>query len=277
MDRLIVMAATVLGSAAIVFGVTLARALTLEPEAVAAGPPESSAPVESPDLESPASPRVPSAGRLDREAIRLAVDNDPFQPDRRRADAYIMPGEDIEIEEEPPPPPPPPFRLLGTAQADSGGYAVMQVEDAPPKVLGLGETIMGYRLENIDGVAATLTGQGRTLTITVADATPQPETRRGARGARGARGNQNNPVQGVLERVQQQLLNGERLQQMIQQLRERGVPPEVLEQLIRQQEAAMGGVEFRIEGSRGPATVRMRRDTSSVPEPRLPNEPRWRP
>jgi len=276
-DRILVAAATLLGGTTLVFGVTLARAITAEPEPRAESPPQVRASTDDPEPVTPA-PRVPSERRLDRDAIRLAVDNDPFQPDRRRAEAYVMPGENIEVEAPPPPPPPPPFRLLGTAQSDSGGFAVMQVEDAPPKVLGLGESMMGYRLEEIDGVMATLTGQGRTLTITVADAAPQPDTRRGARGARGARGNQTNPAQAAIERMQQQLMNGERLQQMIQQLRERGAPQEVIDQLMRQAEQGMGNVEWRIlDGGRGPLTIRARRDTSSVPEPRIPNDAGWRP
>jgi hypothetical protein len=60
---------------------------------------------------------------------------------------------------------------------------------------------------------------------------------------------------------------------MIQQLRERGAPPEVIEQLMRQGEVSIGGVEVLTGERNGRSVViRPRRDTSSVPEPRVPNE-----
>jgi hypothetical protein len=263
----------ILATAAIVLGVTLTRAMTLDVETESSPSVAESPVVETESGSGDTAPRVPSAGRLDSEAIRLAVDNDPFQPERRRAEAYMMPGERIEPEEPPELPPPPPFRLLGTAETDAGGIAVMQVEDSDPKILGLGESMMGYRLDQIEGNMATLFGQGRTLTITVADASPQPAARRTTRGARGARGGARGNATDNAERAREMLmLNAERIQQMIQQLRERGAPPEVIEQLMRQGEVSIGGVEVIGDRNGRAVVIRPRRDTSSVPDPRVPNE-----
>lgn len=225
-DRTLFLAAGGFAAAALVFAVALARALTLEPTPIDDGagavlrPPgePSSASADAareegdhaveraranePGLapEDEATTRPPTAGlpevdgapaaerALTLEALSLAVDNDPFQPDRRRPpEPYRMPGDFVDEPEAAPPPPPPPFRLLGTAAMEGGGLAVMQVEDALPRVLEVGESLMGYTLAEVAGDAATLMGDGRTLTLTVAQAEARPEPERPQRGR--SRGN----------------------------------------------------------------------------------------
>src|SRR5690606_27401746 len=90
---------------------------------------------------------------LTMDALQLAIDNDPFQESRRRPpERYRMPGDPIEDAGPPPPPPPPPFQVLGIAQLPGGGgSAIMQVEDAPPRVVSVGESLFGYTLDRVEG------------------------------------------------------------------------------------------------------------------------------
>jgi hypothetical protein len=212
-DRTLILSAAGFAVAALVFAAALARALTIEPtppavtaSAVASPPADEPAPsgdvaggddaelggrvagagaadVGGDELAAPpalaGSPEVDAAEAraLTLDALTLAVDNDPFQPDRRRpAEPYRMPGEDVgDPEAPPPPPPPPPFTLLGTAEMGAGGIAVMRVEESLPRVMTVGESLMGYRLDAVKGDAATLSGQGQTVTLTVAQASPNPD------------------------------------------------------------------------------------------------------
>jgi hypothetical protein len=209
-DRSLVLAAGGFAAAALLFAAALARALTVDPTppdalaAAVAGDAPDTAPAEdrkperddgtAPATSAAGSPPAPRAGRpevdegearaLSLEALTLAVDNDPFQPDRRRPDEpYRMPGEEVdELEAPPPPPPPPPFQLLGTAEMIEGGIAVLRVEESLPRVMTVGEYVMGYRLDAVKGDAATLTGNGQTVRLTVAQASPHPEPERRGRG-----------------------------------------------------------------------------------------------
>jgi hypothetical protein len=135
---------------------------------------------------------------LTEKALGLAADHDPFQPDRiRPAERYRLPG-DIEpaAASGPEPPPAPPFRVIGTAVTSTGGLAVVQVEETTPRVVAMGESLLGYTLESVDPESATLVGQGRSLTLPVTKQAPPPAPReaRAARGRAGAAQNARDPA-----------------------------------------------------------------------------------
>jgi hypothetical protein len=212
--------------------------------------------------------RVPSQRPLQADEIRLAVDHDPFRPDRTRAEAYRMPTDPVE-EAPPELPPAPEFRVLGIAENANGGLALMQVEESTPRFINVGESLMGYRLERVAGSMATMVGQGRTLELAVAAPSPQGTPRgRGARG--GARGNTQGQ-RGAADAMAVQ-------QKMIEQLRAQGVSPQMIEQLeqLRAQGAAPQLIDQLMQRLRGmlEATprveIRRRPDTMSVPMPDAP-------
>lgn len=276
-DRRILGAGALFAAATVVFATALARALTVEPVEITPSAP--AGPVATAP-EVPAEASSPSERMLDADAIRLAVDHDPFQPDRRRPEPYRMPGEQ---EEAAPPrvelPPPPPFQLLGTITIDDGGLALIRVEESPPRTVAVGESLLGYKLEQVQGKSAMLTGQGRTVFLTVADAAPQPPPP--ARAQRG-RGNRNtNAREGAAEALRERVLQQravEQLERAVEQLRERGAPEEVIENVMRQLEQARRGSDqgwttfFRDGLNSIVRGMRVLRDTSDVPDPRLPRE-----
>jgi hypothetical protein len=286
-DRTLFLAAGGFALAALVFAAALARALTIEPtppddgstaiaradarEPAAANDRADSAPDDTGRDRGEAAARgAPAAGApevdagadrsLTLEALTLAVDNDPFQPDRRRPpEPYRMPGDIVDEPEEPAPVPPPPFRLLGTAETGTGGLAVMQVEDALPRVLVVGESLLGYTLSDVKGDAATMTGQGRTLTLTVAQASPNPEPPREQRTQR--RGNESPAERARMQRE-------EALQRAIEgQLRGReGAAIEELRRLIEQRGQA--GRDIQLDNGR--VIIRPRGGTDTMMVTRRP-------
>ena len=185
-QRATLLAATAAVAAAALCATALARAVTVQP---LPAEPVARTPVVSDTERVPGGSPGPSADDvsgtehpepLTLEALMLAVENDPFQPDRRRpAQRYRLPGERIVAEPDAPElPPPPPFRVLGTAASGASALAVLQVEDASPRVLGLGESLMGYTLARVEGDTATMVGQGRSLALTVAPADMHPPVER---------------------------------------------------------------------------------------------------
>ena len=290
-DRTLSVAALTVGGAALVFATTLVRALTVEtasadPSSVTSA--ENDAPAKDPaagaDMEGAAQsatgeaaaqgatsevempkPRVPSERPLQADEIQLAVDNDPFRPDRQRAAPYRMPDEMVEelpVRRELPPPPD--FRVLGIVEQQPGGVALMQVEDATPRVLGVGETWMGYRLERVAGTVATMVSGDRTLELAVAP--PSPQTARPQRAGRGGRntnagrGNNNTNARGNAAAAQ-----AERIRAIVEQLRGQGAPGEVIERLMQQM------VERGIEMPPLRVEVRRRDDDTMnlrMPQPR---------
>jgi hypothetical protein len=227
-DRSVVFASVALAATAIVFVVALARAWTVE----TVEPADEAVAVRTVDGViadgPPAEPRVPSQAALSTTAIALAVDNDPFQQSRSRPEPYRMPGDPSpEVAfVAPPPPPPPPFRLVGTVALAEGGLAVLQVDDDAPSIVNVGESLRGYRLESVQPTSALLSSDGRTLQLSLADATPQSSqpAQRG-RGARGQRGN--GPGRGNAEGRAAQAAA------VLDRLRESGAPAQVLEQVMR--------------------------------------------
>lgn len=178
---------------------------------------------------------------LTMDALRLAVDADPFQPERRRhPDRYLLPGERLSDEPAPEPPPLPPFRIVGTAVSPAGNLALIQVEDLPPRVLGVGESLLGYVLERVDGEFATMTGPQRSVTLPVTKMVLADANAGRGRAARG-RGQQqrgNDPGRQLEEaRARQQ----EIMELLREQIRQRG--GDVGEMRIQFQGRGRGGGE----------------------------------
>lgn len=208
--------------------------------------------------------RVPSEGVLEMESLALAVDHDPFMPDRSRAEPYRLPGEFVErivpVRREEPDPPP--FRIIGTAQVGNEGIALVEIENsAYPEVVKVGETVFGYELRRVETEAATVFGQGQAFRLAVERGEVEPQRRsnndRNVRNSRNSR-----------EALQ---AAADRLRAVSEQLQERGLPAQMIEQMLRQQS---GGRSRNIEivptdrGNR--VIVRTRPDTSRTDLPRTP-------
>jgi hypothetical protein len=112
------------------------------------------------------------------EALELAADQDPFQPDRSRAPAYRLgPAEAPPPPPPPTPPPPPNFNVVGLAVSPRGGLAMIQVEGAQPVLVNTGESLMGYRLVSVDGERAVLQGSVHRLELAVMPPVAPPQGR----------------------------------------------------------------------------------------------------
>jgi hypothetical protein len=162
-SRTLLAAAAACALALLVFGAALTRALGL-------------APGRADTFEQPAvaaAAHIEQPAPLSADALLLAVDNDPFQPDRQRPPGrYRLPG-DVDPPPPPPPPaapPPPAFRLVGTAVAADGGLALIQLADEPARLLASGEWLAGYRLGEITPQSAVMANDERALTLRLADA-----------------------------------------------------------------------------------------------------------
>jgi hypothetical protein len=249
--------------------VALARALTVGPVAPAEMTPMGVA--GQPEIVAASMPpaRVPSEGVLEMESLALAVDHDPFMPDRRRAEPYRLPGEYVErpmpVRREEPEPPP--FRVIGTAQVGDQGIALVEVENSSyPEVVKVGETLFGYRLQRVETEAATMVGQGQAFRLAVERGAVQSSRRRVEEDeGRGRNGRNSRQTAEAMERAQA----------VLEQLRERGLPTEMMEQVIRQQVGGrtMRDIEIVPNDGRNRAIIRVRPDTSTVELPRTP-EPR---
>jgi hypothetical protein len=237
MDRSVVFASVALAAAATVFVVALARAWTVEP-VVPADEAAVALTVDGVIADGPpAEPRVPSQAALSSTAIALAVDNDPFQQSRARPEPYRMPADPTPETPfvAPPPPPTPPFRLVGTVALVEGGLAVLQVEDDAPSIVTVGESLRGYRLESVQPTSALMSSDGRTLQLSLADATPaSAQAAERGRGGRGQRGNA--PGRGNADGRAAQAAA------VLDRLRESGAPAQVLEQMMRNLERSLGEV-----------------------------------
>jgi len=264
--RALAPAVVALSAAAIFFVVALARAIALEPPPTVE--PVVPEPVIEPDGDTPAPP-LDASRPITLDAVRMAADVDPFQPDRQRAPRYVLPSERQEAVEGPPPPPPaPPFRLVGTAVVGDGGLAVVGLEEGePPRLLQIGDFMEGYRLTKVQPFGATMEGMGRSLDLHVTPPSPNPQVAesRSSRGQRGRNANVNAQVRNQLMR-------------QFDMLRQRGASQEVLQQFLERMRDA-GVDEIRTDDGRitiddqGRITVRRdngNRDTLDAPPPRLP-------
>lgn len=135
--------------------------------------------VAVPALASPAPPGPSMAVTAPSEAelaaatdpLTEAVLNDPFSPERtppRRR--YQLPSERSPVMAEAPPeerPQAPAFRVVGSVGLAGGGAALVQVERESPRLMVIGESMMGYRLASVDAESATLEGPAGTLRLQV--------------------------------------------------------------------------------------------------------------
>jgi hypothetical protein len=257
-----------LAAAAIFFAAALARAVAVDPSP--AGDVTGPDPVLEPTNDPPVPP-IDASSPLTIDAVRLAADTDPFQPDRQRAERYILPGERrLAVEEPEAPPPAPPFRLVGTAVVGEGGLAVVTLDtNDPPRLLQIGDFLEGYRLTRVQPFGATMEGQGRSLDLHVTAPSPNPRVAEG----RGGRNAQRGRNAGVNAQVRAQLLR------QFEMLRERGASSEVFEQFLERMRDA-GVNEIRTDDGRitiddnGRITVRREasRDTLDTPGPRVPRD-----
>jgi hypothetical protein len=248
--------------------VAIARALTVEPVAAASTELMGIASGAELPIDDLASATVPSESVLEMESLALAVDHDPFMPDRRRAQPYRLPGEympqpvAMRMEE----PEPPPFRVIGTAMVGESGIALVEtLEAGAPEIMRVGGSLLGYRLQSVDAETATLVRQSQTLTLAVQSGTD----------GRGVGGRNPETEADLVRDV------------MLRELRERGVAPELIEQMLNAQNRVGGQQWFQFQGGRegfaplstmqffgntdgrGP-TVRLRADTIRIPNRRPP-------
>jgi hypothetical protein len=178
----VLLAGAAFAAAVLLFGTTLVGA-------VRSGDP---APV-------PAPPRpviIDSAGTagevITMQAVNEAVAIDPFNEERTPpAEPYRLPGDPVEEPAPPPPPAPPPipsFRLVGTTQTPSGGIALIQLADAQPQVVAVGETLNGYVVERIDRTTAVMSQGDRRVELQLQQPLLRVTAPTGRRGAGPQRG-----------------------------------------------------------------------------------------
>ena len=110
--------------------------------------------------------------RLPRAELERAVNQDPFQPDRRApARRYVLPGQRVIVTEvETERPEAPSFRVVGAARIGQGGLVLVQVDDGDlPIAVSVGESIEGYRVESVTDEGATLTAEGGSWALAVVE------------------------------------------------------------------------------------------------------------
>ena len=237
-DSRLMIASAACAVAVILFGSTLVRAMTAD---AVVTPPVAPKPQIDPASSA-------AAETITMQAVNEAVAIDPFSPERTPPETpYRLPTDP----EDPPPPAAPPappplpgFKLVGTAQTSTGGIALIQIDNATPKVVALGESLNGFTVQRIDRVSATMVQGDRRVDLQL----QQPSMRGDANARRGQPAGGRAPVN-VNGRVQMD--NAVRAQQ----------------QMIEQMEA----LARRVQQDRT-VTVeipdRPRRDTTSLRSPR---------
>ena len=277
-SRTLIGAAAAFTIALFLFGGALLRAFGTDPVLL----PPPAEPAEAADDE--ASGANPS---LSADALRLAVENDPFTPERRApVERYRLPG-DVEPEPPPPPPlppPPPAFRVAGTVVTGDAGMALISVGDVPPRMMSVGDALMGYRLSNVTAGTATMSNEDNDIVLRVPPPSRQVavETDNNARN-RNQRGG-NTQQQGRQNAAP--AMNPAMLQQLVERARAAGATPQMLESIMRMvSERGLGSIEnleigpngFTVRGNGGATMMRMQsapaRDqpvttTRPVPRPR---------
>jgi hypothetical protein len=182
-------------------------------------------------------PITAPSGVLSLQLLEMAAGRAPFDPEREAPPGrYLFPEERV-VEApppEPPRPPEPPFRVVGAVSAGSQSIAVVEPEGQSPKVLRLGEELLGFRIKSVEGNVVVVTGQGWDLSLPVEALQP---VRMGA--ATRARGNQR-------DTDERSSRNEERDRERTQeQVRER------LENVMRQMQQQTGGqVRMQMDGDR---------------------------
>lgn len=272
--RALIGAAAFFTLAFFVFGSALVRAMGSGPSLVLP-------PASSPQVQTNADAAAPS---LTMDALMLAVENDPFTPERTRpAERYRLPG-DVDPEPEPPPPEAPPvpeFLLSGTVVTSDGGLALVQVGEDPPTMLALGDGLQGYRLVSVTASGAVMANEERQLQLRV----PSPprvahaagETERGnARNDRNARGRPSvdpRQMRQIIDRARAAGASPQMIESMMRMIQERGLTS------IDNMEIGPNGFSFRS----GNTAVRSRtappppsRDVPDTMELRTPRAPQLR-
>lgn len=269
-SRALIGAALVFSIALFAFGRALVRAIDVD-----TGTPEplpAFTPVEQGGEDEPG---------LTREALMLAVESDPFRPERTRApERYRLPGEEEPAPPpaEPPLPPAPDFQLNGTVVFDGGGMALIELED-DARLVNVGEVVSGYRLSSVTSRGAVLENPFRSITLEVAG--PQQRVAANADGdddddddeGRRRRGRESDDRQ---ETVQRRLM-----QQLIQRARQGGASPEQMEMIQRMMQSGGTPQELmrmyeRAMRSGGDGTVEVAPERAIPREAAVPATPRRR-
>jgi hypothetical protein len=152
--------------------------------------------------------------RLLRIELDRAVNQDPFQPDRRApAQRYVLPGQrrvSTRVEREPTPAPE--FRVVGTARIGQGGLVLVQVDDGDvPIAVSVGESIEGYRLASVTDEGATfegavVTAEGGSWALSVVE--PREERRRNDNNRSNNRSRNNRQEQETTQQLQTMIEQG---------------------------------------------------------------------
>lgn len=221
--RALIGAAAAFTIALFVFGSALVRALGVGADDT----------LEPPPAPPPAAVAGTTPDALDMDALMLAVDNDPFQPDRMRpAERYRMPG-DVDPEPPPAPPAPPPvpdFRLIGTVVfGPENGTAAIAVGDGDPRMMSIGDGVMGYRVTAITPQTATVSNGEREIMLRVPAPSSSVVAATPGRGGQGGRGNAGRGGAQPAARTQQL----QQLQQLMQRMGQTGATPQMMQQIER--------------------------------------------
>jgi hypothetical protein len=261
--RAIIGAALVFALALFAFGRAFVRAIIVDTGNVEQLP--AFAPIEPVDPDGP-----PLTG----DALMLAVESDPFQPDRTRpAERYRLPGEEEPppLPEAPPPPPAPEFRLGGTVVFEDGGMALIGLGDEE-RLVNVGEAVGGYRLRGVNAREAVLENPFGIVTLEVAGP-PQTvaaeveddddDRRRGQRGRSSEERQQliqqRQMMQQLLQRARQGGASAEQVE-MIQRMMQGGASPaemmRTMERLMRGGDTEFEAVPERVIRRRSPQAPR---------------------
>lgn len=160
------------------------RALAIDPMPTVADTPRvtGSRAVQEASLVSVSEVSPDTVAQANEDALAMAVEWDPFHPERRRASVPFRFPDEIEDLEVAlagsltnASAPEPALRLVGTVVAPSAGgdaFAMCQLGDEPPRVVRTGEQIGDYTLKRIEqGRALFLSPTGETVDVSV----PKPE------------------------------------------------------------------------------------------------------
>ncbi|TVP47033.1 MAG: hypothetical protein EA350_06105 [Gemmatimonadales bacterium] len=234
-----------LGGAVLVLLAVVVQALTAGPgptTTVLTGPAPAPDAAPAPGNAQGGVPAAPAAAeRIHPGILETAARQAPFSPDREGPSARYRLPEDRVAERPPPPPAPDPeppavpaFQLLGavSGNTDDQGWVILSVVGEEPTLLAVGESLHGYRVVQVVGSSAMLTGSAGNFRVTVADPSPSgPSVAVTAEGQAGAR---RNPAQEARDQAVQQ----------------REVQQRAME-IARQLQQQMGGEgQVRIEGDR---------------------------
>jgi hypothetical protein len=221
-------------------------AAAIAPGGVVAPPAVGAAPSDAGGAAWP--PVTAAAGALSPQLLVLAAEKAPFDPERQApAGRYLFPEERV-VEApppEPPRPPDPPFRVVGAVSAGGQSVAVVEAQGQAPKVLRVGEELLGFRVKSVEGNVVVVSGQGWDLTLPVEALQP---VRLGANTRRVEVSRENDRDEGSREEERAR-------ERALEAVRER------LEGLSRQmQQSGQGPVRVEMQGDRaiivGPNGVR---------------------